>query len=173
MLETLNQFDWVALEGNTQPWVPRLLVALTSPISEEQDKAFGQLIEFLAPMLALEGRYAPADVLKLVDRELIIVTIPFLIELSCSDEFVGKEKPLEILHDLVWYCGVENYAPQDQLEEYRRLTRRIYDAVDQGSACYETLSHSDEKWTSLTAIDVMTILEKYRHGNGVQPIADF
>ena len=133
MLEALKQFDWATLEGDPSPHVPIWLVALTSTVKEESSRANAKLSDYLIPWQVLEwGMYNSEEIMASIDREVIIVTIPFLIKLACSGEITDTAGILEILHDLVCYSGIEERIAQVVLVKYRYLARRIYGEVDKG-----------------------------------------
>jgi len=151
VLEQLDSIDWKSYNAE---YIPDLTRGLASPEVEIQLDAELKLWWILAPMPhGVWEELDAAAVQKLLETELPIVVIPFLMELLQTEEAVRKDMVLQLV------VFMSRYREYVEDEAHWELAMRCFEALKIGMPIYQRLLNDANPHVKALALEVIHNLQ--------------
>ena len=140
--------------------VPTLLRQLTSEDTTIRQIAYTQLADTLAMREVVDGFGSASRFAELIDSGVLLIIVPWLIELLYQSTPEDQYLALDLLNDLARLRHLDiHFLDEIKYEWYKHQTVRIYEAVLAGRLVYENLSHSDDFISQQAARDLLNVLK--------------
>ena len=150
MLEQLDSIDWKSYKADV---MPALIRGLASPDVEIQLDTELKLWWILAPMPpGVWEELDDAAVQKLLETELPIVVIPFLMELLQTEEAVRKDMVLQLL------VFMGRYREYVEDEAHWERAKESFEAIKTGMPIYQQLLNDSNPHVKALASELIELL---------------